>query len=444
MTTLVPVDRPTSAPPPRPAPTTRAAARTWARSTPGWLRLASLGVAVLIAIAIVVAIGVTNTRRSSSAAARATAGRELIDAQTLRVSLSDADTAAAGSYLTSSAGSPELQTRYQNDMAQAAASLSQVSSQATPAGEQDDRKLLTTDLPIFAGLVETARVNLRQGNPVGAAYLGEANSLMRDDSGLLPAADRLYSATRAKVDAADANATDNRWLWLTIVAFLVALAGLFVLQWRLSRRFRRSINPPMLLATVLVVVAFVWTATALVTQGRAVTQARHQGSDPIATLTEARIQAQALRADDELTLVSRDTNTAYQTDYDKLADALTTTLATSPANDVIATTRQDAASAYAGVADAHRRIRDADTKDGQPDHAIAIAIGAGATDLPQVSDELDRVLKTGVDDRNARFGVVATSATDDLWGLIAGLLLLGTGAIVLVILGARQRLAEYR
>lgn len=442
MTTLVQAERSTSALSPGAAPTARTAARTWARSTPGWLRLGSLGVAALIAVAVIVAIGVTNSRRSSSAAARATAGQELIDAQTLRVSLSDADTAAAGSYLTSSAGSPALETRYQNDMAQAAASLSQLSGQAATTQEQSDRDRLTTDLPIFAGLVETARVNLRQGNPVGAAYLGEANSLMRDK--MLPDADGLYSATRAKVDAADANATDSRWLWLTIAAFVVALVALLALQWRLSRRFQRTINPPMLLATVLVVVAFVWTATALVTQGRAVSQARHQGSDPIATLTEARIQAQALRADDELTLVSRDTVAAYQSDYGTTAQTLAATLATGPAHDVIAPTRQDAASAYAALDDVHQRIRDADTKDGKPKNAIDIAIGAGATDLPQVSDELDTVLKAGVDERNTQFGVVAVSAIDDLWGLIAGLVLLGAGAIALVILGARGRLAEYR
>ena len=49
---------------------------------------------------------------------------------------------------------------------------------------------MSTQLPVYTGLVETARVYNRQGLPLGAAYLREASGLMRDK--LLPAAKQLY------------------------------------------------------------------------------------------------------------------------------------------------------------------------------------------------------------------------------------------------------------
>ena len=38
-----------------------------------------------------------------------------------------------------------------------------------------DLEVLTTTIPVYSGLVETARTNNRLGNPVGSAYLGQAS-----------------------------------------------------------------------------------------------------------------------------------------------------------------------------------------------------------------------------------------------------------------------------
>ncbi len=438
MTIAVPTAASTAPSDVQEAPSARAVAWAWARSTPGWLRITSIGVAALIAIAVVLGVSVTSSRRASAAVSRSTAGGALLDAQTLSVSLSDAESAAAGSYLISGTPSPELATRYQDDLAQAAASLSRLSTQSSTVEDQADLQTLATDIPIFTQLVQRAQGDT--GLAVGASYLGEANTLMQEQ--ILPAATDLYASTRAKVDRADANATSNVPLIVVAAMFVLALGGLALLQWQMSRRFRRTINPPMLLATFLVIVALGWMAAALFLQGRAVDQARREGSDPLATLTEARVEAQRLRSDDALTLLTRDTNPAYQQDYQTTAAALDASLSAAPASDVIAQTRAAAAAGYGQVKELHNQVREADVGTGSDKHFDVV--GLATRDQAGAFDQLDAVLADGVADRSARFATVAASALDDVRGLILGLVVLGTAAIVLVVLGARRRLAEYR
>src|SRR5947208_2170985 len=63
--------------------------------------------------------------------------------------------------------------------------------------------VLSSQLSVYTGVVETARANNLQGNPVGAAYQGEASTLMRDK--LLPAARSLYDTeTQGVADDQDA------------------------------------------------------------------------------------------------------------------------------------------------------------------------------------------------------------------------------------------------
>ena len=109
---------------------------------------------------------------------------------------------------------------------------------------------------------------------------------------------------------------------VTVLLFVALLVGLVLLQVRMSRRFRRTLNVPLVGATVLVVAATVWLVVALVAQGSDIAQAKREGPDPIGVLTQASILSQRLRADDELTLVTRDAVPTYQADYKELAPQL--------------------------------------------------------------------------------------------------------------------------
>ena len=82
--------------------------------------------------------------------------------------------------------------------------------------------MLSTELPVYTGLVETARADNRLGLPVGAAYLAEASQLMR--SRLLPAADALYRQENARLAAVYGQATG-----LPVLGVVVALIAAVVL-----------------------------------------------------------------------------------------------------------------------------------------------------------------------------------------------------------------------
>ncbi len=65
---------------------------------------------------------------------------------------------------------------------------------------------ISAQLAAYAGLVESARANNRQGFAIGSGYLREASSLMR--TALLPGAERIYVDNLATVDE-DQRAIDS-------------------------------------------------------------------------------------------------------------------------------------------------------------------------------------------------------------------------------------------
>ena len=112
---------------------------------------------------------------------------------------------------------------------------------------------LSTDLPAYSGVVQEANFSERQANyPLAAAYLTEANNLMR--TGILPAAALVYGTEVKRLADDQGNAAST---WLTVLAalgFFALLAALVVAQRWLSGRFHRTWNVALAGATALVVV----------------------------------------------------------------------------------------------------------------------------------------------------------------------------------------------
>ena len=106
------------------------------------------------------------------------------DAQQIYQSLSDADATEAAAFL-AGLEPPAARQRYLADVARAASYLEAATAAAGGQGQAHRLTVLSTELPVYTGLVESARADNRLGLPVGAAYLAEASELMR--SRLLPA-----------------------------------------------------------------------------------------------------------------------------------------------------------------------------------------------------------------------------------------------------------------
>ena len=162
------------------------------RATPVRLRFAAVAIALLAVLTGLVAALATTQRQSATSAAWQQAEPLMVTAQAVDTSLSDADTTAAASFLQGRVEPPALQSRYQGDLARAAADVAVAAREAgSDPGVAASLETLSTDLPVYAGIVQDANFNERQASyPLAAAYIAEANNLMR--TSILPAAAKVY------------------------------------------------------------------------------------------------------------------------------------------------------------------------------------------------------------------------------------------------------------
>src|SRR5438034_1769482 len=173
----------------------RVAAR--ARSTPGRLTALMLLLAVLGLLAGTAGVVGVMQRSARVDGVRNGSGPLTVQAQQLYRSLSDADATVAAAFLSNGIEPAALRQRYQDDIAAASAALSAVTAGA--GTDRDSVARLAAQLPVYTGLIDTARTYNRLGRPLGAAYLREASGLMRTE--LLPAAQRLYAAETGQLRA---------------------------------------------------------------------------------------------------------------------------------------------------------------------------------------------------------------------------------------------------
>lgn len=291
----------------------------WRETTPG--RLSSLAAALVVVIALAgLAAAMTAQHKWDSTwdlveAHEPTAA----DVQRLYRALSDADVTAARAFLAAGAESEALRTRYEDDLAVAGPTLglaavdrsgdSQIAREIGIVGRQ---------LPVYAGLVETARVNNRQGLPVGGAYLREASELMRSE--ILPAAERIYRIQTERVAAESTSSTGFPFIAAALV--LAALAVLIAAQVYVRRVSKRRLNLGLLVATAAIVIGGVWSALGLVVHASHVDAGHQDGTQQVNVLADARIVALQARADELLTLVGRGDGGAHEERFVELAKRL--------------------------------------------------------------------------------------------------------------------------
>jgi hypothetical protein len=411
------------------------------RSTPVALSAWTVALVVLItASAASMELSVSN-RHSAVNSALFTSEPLLVRAVNVYTRLSDADTTAAGGFLSGAQQAAALRVRYNADLAQAAASLS-AAGQEAGGNAQLSRAVqqLSVDLPIYSGLVETARANSLLGYPVGASYLGEASNLMRTQ--ILPAASSLYLTERARLESDRHAATAKLDLIIGVVVLLTTIGTLVALQRWFGSRFRRILSPPLIAGLLFALIMGGWVLVSAFSQNSDANTAEHDGVAPLNVFTQARILGLQARADDELTLVTRDSVPAYQTDFTAVTGQLTRLLNTAPVGTDPALLA-DARRSLGQELSIHRQIR-ADDTSGNLTGAIARATGTSSQiDLPVVAEQLDASLSRGVTQSQGRF-VDAMSSAGALNGLTIAIPILGLLSAALVILAVRPRLAEYR
>ncbi|WP_084510524.1 hypothetical protein [Nocardia lijiangensis] len=417
--------------------------RSFAKSSPGRL----LALALLLIGLCLTAGGVT----ASMVSDRQEALRILLDdtepdshsAHRLYTSLSIADAAASTAFIAGGVEPETVRDRYSQAVGEAAAELViQSGHTAGHADESADVRLRTgiaTGLPVYSGLIETARTSNRSGYPVGAAYLSEASNQMQTT--LLPMAEELQDHRSEAVNAAQR--AHVRPPWTAIGLLILTLAALVWAQTQLARKWRRTFNVGLLLASAAMLALLAWTVVAGSVSATAMINGRDDGAVPASRLIEGRILTQQARTAETLKLVRRDATGDYDRTYDigiaRLADLLDGYPNAAPAGEDVANAR----AALDRWRASHQRTNEALAR-GDFVGAAAVATGPGAEQSTAHVDALDRSLDSGITETRNALREEISQAVLVLDFLATGAIVLGIVAAAYVGLGLWPRLREYR
>ncbi|MEU7135165.1 hypothetical protein [Streptomyces sp. NPDC046261] len=435
--------------------------RASATTEPGRLRIIGAVLAALLVVFGAVTAWQVTERADAADAVVGHSQPLSADAADIYRSLADADTTAAGGFLAGGQEPRAVRERYEKDIALASRLLVKAAANtdaSDPAGRQIAK--LNEQLPLYTGLVESARVNNRQGLPLGGAYLRYASERMREE--LLPAARALYETETGRLgsDYGDAKALP----WPAFATGVVALGALGWAQRRNYLRTNRVLNHGLLASTAAATVLLLWLVVGHSVARAGMSDSYEHGARSLQVLNQARIAALKARGDESLTLVARgavltpDGSDAYEASYragmrrlvgDDGASAGTPgegsllerarSLADGSAG------RDPVAGAIEGVREWQQRHRDARASDdsGYYERALPKVIGEkGSTG--ESFDRVDTGLRRALTHEQGEF----RRAADDGRGALAGL---AVGAVVLALLGAAgavlgigRRLSEYR
>lgn len=281
------------------------ARKIWAfvSTSPGRMTLMTIIISIAIFAAGYAMSVSSDTRQSNLDDLITNAEPVSYNAHVLYTSLSVADTTATTGFVQAGVEGPVNRVKYHTAIDRAAVAATHTAASADSSNEHLMELVLEIQrqLPVYTGLVETARTNNRAGNPVSVAYMSEASAMMRNE--ILPMASELYNLTSRAVSDQQRSVTGPQWIPLS--GLLAALAMLMIAQWWLMRITRRRINKGFALATVMMLTATMWVSTANWVTWQTGTKGFEEASGPLNSMTTARIYAQQTRTTETLSLVRR-------------------------------------------------------------------------------------------------------------------------------------------
>ncbi|MEV0028676.1 hypothetical protein [Nocardia sp. NPDC050793] len=413
--------------------------RSFAHSSPG--RLIALG---LLLIGLCVTAGAVTAATVSD---RQEQLRILLDetepnahsAHRLYTSLSIADAAASTAFIAGGVEPEPVRDRYSQAVGEAAAELVTQSGRADTRADARLRTGIATGLPVYSGLVETARTNNRTGHPVGAAYLSEASNQMQTT--LLPMAGELQDHRSEAVDAAQR--AHVRPPWTAIGLLILALVVLVWAQTQLARRWRRTFNVGLLLASGAMLILLAWTVIAGSMSAVSMISGRDDAAVPASRLIEGRIVAQQARAAETLKLARRELTGDYDRTFDASIARLGELLGGYPGSAYAADDVANARAALERWRISHERMNEALAR-GDFHGAAVVATGPGVAQSTANVDALDSSLDNGITETRSTLRWEISQAIRVLGFLATGALVLGIVAAAYVGLGLWPRLREYR
>jgi hypothetical protein len=358
----------------------------------------------------------------------------------LYTTLSVADAAAATAFI-AQAEPRGVRLRYEQAITDAAVAVTRASSGLTDQPLVELLGRINAELAVYTGLIEVARTNNREGNPVGSSYLSEASGLMQ--STILPDAQRLYKATSERVDTETTASTQIPAPVILVVAATVVF-GAFSHRW-LVRRTRRRINPGLVVGALGILVMMVWVGTALAISTAASRSAKDTAADSLKIVTNVEITAQQARADETLSLIRRGDEEIRKQSFYQRIDYMHQQIDhyMSRTDAVDKADLQGADQLLVRWRQANDRINSYISV-GNYRAATEVALGSGEDDSTPAFDKLDESLVKVMDQSRTRLRNDILNARSGLSGAQVGGVVLSLGAAVAVALGLWPRLKEYR
>jgi hypothetical protein len=395
-------------------------------TTPGRLVLISVLVVVGAVCFGVIATSAEQSRERAVQAARTGTEPLLTHAVNLYTSLSDANATVATGLLAGGIETTANRVRYLSDLREASESLTALTREAGTAPDASAAfQTVANQLPAYSGLVETARANNRQGFPIGAAYLRQASGLMTGM--ILPAADQIYRAEAQRLDDDYRTGTSTTSLVALVVAIVLALGLLLLAQRFVARMSRRILNVLMVLGSVALIVVSAWAVIGLTSEQNALAAAQKNGSDNVELLSAANVLLSRAQGDLSLALVNRGTDVTDPQDFARVKQALTTS-----------GLGERIGSGFPAYLTLAKRIQDLENG-GQLQPAIQLAPNAS-----DISDRLSAGVEMRIGAAQEHFASSAADASSALGGLGLAIPLITALSALLVLLGLRLRINEYR
>lgn len=313
-----------------------AAARAARLPTPTAIRaVAAVAVTAAVLLAVVIAVA-TSAAGSRMSAIGGTDAPEVTAATGVYFSLNDMDAQVANALLAGTdpalaASRPQYLATYSRDREAAYASLQQaaVTAAGNPAAQRQLAAVLD-DVGQYEALAadslladQRAPGQQAPGTPGAAsrtpatalAYYRQASDLMR--TVILPQVASLTAVNSAKLDASysSGRSATQAGAIVTAAAGLALAAALIGLQLFLARRFRRMISPALAAATLVALTLAVLAAGRMGAEDQHLFVAKHEAFDSIVALSQARAVSYAANADESRYLVDPARAAAYQQSF---------------------------------------------------------------------------------------------------------------------------------
>lgn len=333
--------------------------------------------------------------------------QQLIRVQGISANLLHADALATNAFLIGGLEPAQQRAAYDG----AIEAVSRAIADAAQAQPADRAALgqLNDDVVRYAGAMEQARANNRQGFPVGASYLRQASADLRSEA--IPVLDALVTANGDRAQSS----MGGQHPWLVALPGLVVLAALFLANRWIAARFKRRINVGVATAAVVVLVLGI-AGVALSARSAAHNADLAAGSYRVVVDgSKARTFGNDAKANESLRLIARGSGQAFEKSW--ATDAAAVTALTDRAG------MDGIHDAWADYEAAHKALVALDDK-GQWDQAVSRATEVGPGGSTGAFTTFDERARSVVDAAAAE--TTASLGSGNLWFLLlAGLTLLG-------------------